>query len=140
MLVDAKIQQGLLQGLIYALGVVVVLGLMLLSGLPILLELILAGLFLLLNYWWYRAFIATQRLTEIWQQDARLWCWRRLGSSQCHSGTLQQARYLGVVIVLNLQCQNSSVSMLIWRDEVSKDEWRKLAVLTRLKQSLPRLF
>ncbi len=140
MLVDAKIQRGMLRHLVYASGAFMVVALMLLSGLSLLIKLLLVGLFLLLNYCWHRVFIATQVLTEIWQQDATVWGWRRLGSSQSHTGTLQQARYLGMVIVLSFQCRNASVSMLIWRDEVSRDEWRKLSVLTRLKQSPPTLF
>ena len=140
MLVDATIQRGVLRHLAYTSGAFMVVALMLLSGLPLLFKLLLIGLFLLLNYGWYRLFVATQVLAEIWQQDAVVWGWRYLSSPQSHTATLLQAHYLGVLIVLSFQCRNTSISMLIWRDEVSGEEWRKLSVLTRLKQSSPTLF
>ncbi len=140
MLVDAQIKQGVLQRLCYVLSMLAVLLLMLLSGLPIIIEAVLAGLFLLINYWWYKAFIKAQAITEIWQQDSRIWCWRSLDSSQYKTATLQQVRHLGLVMVLDFQQRTTHYHVVIWRDQISHAEWRKLCVLTRLKHLQQNLF
>ena len=139
MLVDAQVRQGILQRLCYGLSVGMIILLMMFSGLPIAVEAALVLLFLILNYWWYKSFIRAQAITEIWQQDSMMWCWRSLGSSKYKTAKLLHARYLGVVIHLNLQHLHHNYNVVIWRDQVSATEWRKLTVLTRLNYSQQNL-
>ena len=82
MLVDATVEQGILQRLIYCLGAGIVILLILFSGLPLVVKTILTVLFLLLNVWWYKTFVALQAITEIWQQDNVTWGWRSIASSK----------------------------------------------------------
>lgn len=140
MLVDAQVKQGVLQRLCYGFSMVAVLLLMSLSGLPIIVEVVLAVLFILINYWWYKAFIKAQAITEIWQQDNNVWCWRNVGSSQYKTATLQQVRYLGLAVVLDFQHRTKRYQLVIWRDQIGYAEWRKLCVLTRLKHLQQNLF
>lgn len=140
MLVDATVEQGILQRLIYCLGAGIVILLILFSGLPLVVKTILTVLFLLLNVWWYKTFVALQAITEIWQQDNVTWGWRSIASSKYKTAVLKQTHYLGIVIVLNFQYRATHYNVLIWRDQVNLTEWRKLLVLTRLKQSQQNLF
>lgn len=140
MLVDAQVQQGVLQRLSYGLGVGIVILLMLFSGLHGAIKTILVTVFVLLNFWWYRSFIKAQTISEIWQQDSSIWCWRCRGSSTSKTGKLLQARHLGLVITLEFLHLHHHYHVVIWRDQVSGAEWRKLTVLTRLKYSQQNLF
>ncbi|RYZ93789.1 MAG: hypothetical protein EOO68_21455 [Moraxellaceae bacterium] len=145
-LVDTRLASSRLQHGVYGGGGLLVIVLVGLSGLPLWLRLLLIVLFIGLTAYWLKV-QPLSPLSAIWQGDSRTWYWQRMThpfnqqqrvQSQRGTGELSYCRHLGWVIQLGFKShshrQPQKLSVLVWRDQVSQEQWRRLMVLSRLRQ------
>lgn len=137
-LTSSRLQQGL-----YGAAGLLVITLMGLSGLPLWLRLAVILLFIGLTLYWLKV-QPLNPISAIWQGDSRTWYWQYVHQQSANpkqrgTGELAYCRHLGWVIQLgfksNSHRQPKNLSILVWRDQLSQEQWRRLMVLSRLRQS-----
>lgn len=137
-LTSSRLQQGL-----YGAAGLLVITLMGLSGLPLGLRLAVILLFIGLTLYWLKV-QPFNPISAIWQGDSRTWYWQSVhqqgaNPKQRGTGELAYCRHLGWAIQLGFKTsrhrQPTNLSILVWRDQLSQEQWRCLMVLSRLRQS-----
>lgn len=136
-LTPSRLQQGLYTG-----AGLLVIALMGSSGLALWARLVVIMLFIGLTFYWLKV-QPLHSISAIWQGDSRTWYWQPVVQGtlqrQRATGELAYCRNLGWVIQLGFKSsghrQPKNLSILVWRDQVSQEQWRRLMVISRLRQS-----
>lgn len=76
-----------------------------------------------------------KRVAQLWQLDSLNWAWSYHDEARIYKATFVQIEYRGVVLMLTLRANNKKQHIVIWRDQVSRAQWRYFKIIANLKHS-----
>lgn len=133
MQVDADIQVSKWQRCVELLFCLAVIILLWHSNFSMLIKLLSIGAFVVAQFVFKQAINQRKIVQQLWQIDHLTWAWRYNNESRVYKAHLITIDYRHVVLRLSFRVAQNQQQIVIWRDQVSRTQWRYFKIIANLK-------